>query len=226
MDTNIDFQKCYDTIYKCNNRIIKRWCFYYNNALNVLECQIDELHPLLYKYYLNNIRVYDNSELECYINMIISTQYIINDHEHFIKEMESFIGEITYNSDTKYGWCNKKVPYSLYINKYVPIKCEVTLGDKCYIFNKDEMMIFMEKEMSIFILQRKLQCSTLNEKEVTTTYKNNSINLNEYVTKEFSHLFISYPKRTRIEYQTCKTYDIEEIEFNKLSNEMNKLELD
>jgi hypothetical protein len=47
----------------------------------------------------------------------------------------------------------------------------------------------------------------------------NNLNLNDkksFPENGLSHLFISYPKNRRLEFQSCKPYDPDEIYFNKV----------
>ena len=216
--SNIDFYKCYDTIFNYMGKVIKVWYFYIGDELNVLEYNMNELSPSDYKFYLNNMLI-DKNEVECCMDMIIATQYINIDHEDFIHKVEKYLGSITYNSQYNYGWSDKSIPYQIIIDKYKKITCRVNLGESCYIFNKEETLEFIEKEMSVYILNKKMNVSSLR---VNTTVEPIKQKCKKYEEKEktsYSHLFISYSKRERLEFQSCKTYDIQEIALERFIND-------
>lgn len=56
---------------------------------------------------------------------------------------------------------------------------------------------------------------------MSSTNNTNNFLMNKKENKKSSILFINYPKKKRLEYITCKKYDIEEIKFYEELNKYN-----
>jgi hypothetical protein len=238
----IDFKINCNYLYYTNDRTIKEYLFYTeNDKLNVLE--VHEFNNNNVKTYINkkilylNYQTYYENEITMcfnkYKDILLKTKEYIDDHDDFIKSVSSVLGPVTFQHRLKYGWVkNKNLNISLF--KFKPVKCYVKENDNERILSKEEFMEFLKNfDVDIYTLNSKMKEITLNSEmnDITSENKKRKIestddsSSNKYFKTNTDFLFIKYPKHTRIEYQTCKTYNKEEMEFERQIHKISKLNI-
>jgi len=251
-DYNGDFSYIYKVR---NNVIIKEWLFYNNSdELCSLECHENGNTGENLCVYLNNSKVHDLSELDFYADIMINTKFIIQDHARFIENASAYLSDITFNHRLKYGWIKKHYNFSLTVYKFKKIECHIKFNGIEYVFTRDQTLAFLKEYFADAInynpncsLERQMNSLNLSGSSSQISVKTQEvpevINLTNSINKmtleqqpqpqpvkkgkerDTSFLFITYPKYKKIEYQSCKKYDIEEIKFNNQINEISKLEI-
>lgn len=221
------------------NKTIKQWSFYDQHKLYSFECHTDVHNDKIIKqkFYLNNMLIDVNEIQTLNINNNISNlTNIIKEHEQFIEKVNEYLGRLSFNHKLKYGWRKKEISFILTVYKYKDIECILNFQQNERILNKEELLLFLKKNKHLFekesdSITEHLNALTLNEKlnDDNSADRNSvkeliqsvdNLTLNEIISKkqqkrDCDFLFIRYPKSKRIEYQACKKYDIEEIEFYK-----------
>jgi len=239
------------------NKKIKKWSFYDEHKLCSFECHTDVKDDKIIqqKFYLNNMCV-DVKELPSLniINHITKLETILKEHHEFIRDVNKYLNELSFNHSLKYGWKRNDLSFSLTVYKYKDIECILHFKQKEYILNKEEILLFLQNHYSCTIecqdsiithfsnlnlnenqhnniqdvndvneLVHSVHNLNLIESQSVVTFKENekskkNISCNKKKKSNYDFLFINYPKWKRIEYQSCKKYDIEEIEFNKYNH--------
>jgi hypothetical protein len=246
-----DYNGDFSYIYKVrNNVIIKEWLFYNNSdELCSLECHENGNTGENLCIYLNNTKVYNLSDLDFYADIMINTKFIIQDHARFIEKASEYLSDITFNHRLKYGWIKKHYNFSLTVYKFKKIECQIKFNGIEYVFTRDQTLAFLKEYFADAIkynpnysLEREMNSLNLSDPKSQTNVKTQEIsNLTNSIDKmtieqqqqhvkkekerDTSFLFITYPKYRKIEYQSCKKYDLEEIKFNNQINEISKLEI-
>ena len=227
----------YNYIYCTNNKTIKEYLFYTNDKLNVLE--IHEFNDNNVKTYINkkvlylNYQTYYENEIticfDKYKDDLLKTKDIIKQHDEFIKNISKLLGPITYNHRLKYGWVvNKNFKINIY--KFKPIVCCIKENEKEFTLSIEELSEYLNK-FNINELYINMNKLNLNEKK--DSIKKDSIKKEkrklddcdeqpqDYKKTNTDFLFIKYPKHIRLEYQTCKSCNKEEMEFERRVFELN-----
>ena len=208
-DTNVILEYYADIIIN-TQYIIKE----HNDFIDKIVSYIGPLtfeNKLSYGWYNKNIKysltIYKYKKIECIINF--NNETTIVNKENTIEFVEKYLTNVILQSQL-YNQL-----HNLNLN-------ESTMNDLNESVNNDSQSQLINTMNNL-----NLNESTMNDlNESTMNNLNESINnifitdnIHDNYVNDYSHLFIKFPKNKRIEFQSCKPYDPDEITFKQLNND-------